>query len=58
MFELCRDRFNAAGLFDGLHLRLCGVGAAKAGVRKLGFEMIGVLVETLAKFLEHLNGGA
>ncbi len=58
VFKLCRDRFDAGGLLNRLHLRLRGVVAAKAGVGKLGFEMISVFVEALTKLLEDLNGRA
>ena len=57
-FDLRRDCFYAAGLFDGPCFNLLGIIVAQLRLRQLLYGMGGLFVETLVEHFEHFNGGA
>ena len=56
--QLRDDGFNVAGLLDGSGFDVRGIIVAQLSVRQLCHGVSGVFVEALAKFFQHLDGGA
>ena len=57
VLQLRGEGLNAAYLFDFQHFDSCGAMVTEVCVRQLNHQIGGVVIDVLAKFLEHFNGG-
>ena len=58
VLQLRGDGLDAGGLFNRVDFDTPGVMRAEWGFRQLHHGMFGVGIETLAKFVQHFDGGA
>ena len=57
VLQLRGEGLNAAYLFDFQHFDSCGAVVTEVCVWQLNHQIGGVVIDVLAKFLEHFNGG-